>query len=51
MNPELIVAELEETYLEHRQKGADGAKHGLGWQDTTHILREIQGVDGHIQRG
>ena len=41
MNPELIVAELEETYPDHLQESTDGAEYGLGWCDTRDLLREI----------
>ena len=38
-------------YLDHRQEDNDGAKHSLCRWDTRNLLREIQGFDGHIQRG
>ena len=52
MNLECLIAEVEkETHLDHREKDADGAKNGLGWCDTRDLLREIQGIDGHVQCG
>ena len=50
MNPEDIVGEEGHTYLDHRQKGADGAKNGLGWRDARDLLREIHGLDGGVQQ-
>ena len=41
----------EETHLEHCEENADGAKNSFGWCNTRDLLREIHGLDGHIQRG
>jgi len=50
VNLEYPVAE-EETYSDHCEKDADGAKSGLSWCDVRDLLRKIHDVDGHIQRG
>jgi hypothetical protein len=44
-----VVTEQVETYPDHCQEDADGAKRGLGWWDINDVLRKIQGVDGHLQ--
>jgi len=51
VNPGHPIAAEEETYLDHGEKDADGVKNGLGWCDARGLLREIQPIDGHIQRG
>ena len=38
-------------HLDHRQEGADGTKCSIGWCDTRHLLRKVEGFDGNIQRG
>jgi hypothetical protein len=50
VNPQLVT-QWEETYSDHCQEGTDGTKRGLSWCDVDDVLREIYGVDGHIQRG
>jgi len=51
MNREHRITEAKGTHLDHNEKGADGTKNGLGWCDARYFLREIQDVDGHVQRG
>jgi len=43
------MAKEEKTHLDHGEKDANGAKSGLGWCDAREFLREIEGVDGHVQ--
>ena len=45
-----LVAEDEETYPYHHEEDTDGTENSLGWGDTCDLLREIQALDGHIQR-
>ena len=49
VNPKLVIAEWE-THPYHRQENTDGAECSLDWCDTGYFLREIEGLDGHIQR-
>ena len=51
MNLGRLITEEESAYLDHREKDADGSKSGLGWCDARDLLREIQGVDGHVEQG
>ena len=46
---QLIVG--AETSSDHREENADGAENRLGWGDARDLLREIHGLDGHVQRG
>jgi len=50
MNLEYLIAE-EDTYPDHGEKSTNGAKRSPGRRDVRDLLREIQGLDGHIQRG
>jgi len=45
---EHLIAEGEETYLDHRENDADGGENSLGWRDTRDLLREIHGFDGGV---
>ena len=49
MNTEHPVAEEKETYSNHGEKDADGAKNGGSWCDARELLCEIQAINGHIQ--
>jgi len=49
MSLDCLIAE-EEAYLDHCEEDTSGTKNSLGWCDTRDLLREIQAVDGHIQR-
>ena len=40
----------EETYLDHCEEDTGGAKDRLGWRNIGDLLREIQALDGDIQR-
>ena len=51
MSPEHPITEEERTYLDHGEKDGDGAKDSFGGHDARESLGEVQGVDGHIQRG
>jgi len=51
VNPENLIAGEGETYPDHCEKSANGAKSSFGWCDARDLLREIQDLDGHIQRG
>jgi len=51
VNLERVVAEEEETDLEHCKKNADGTKGSVGWCDARDLLREIHGFDGRVQQG
>ena len=51
VNPGYLIAAEEETYPDRGEKDADGAKNACGWYDGRELLREIQPIDGHIQRG
>jgi len=46
-----IIAKDKETHPYHCEYNADSAKDSPGWCDTREILREIQALDNHIQRG
>ena len=37
-------------YLDHRQEHTDRAEYGPRWCHARDFLREIQGLDGHIQQ-
>jgi len=49
MSLDRLIAE-EETYPDHCEEDAGGTKNSLGWRDTRDLLREIQAIDGDIQR-
>ena len=38
-----------ETHSDYCEDDADGAENGLGWRDTRDLLREVHGLDGHVQ--
>ena len=38
-------------YPDHYEKGADRTKNCLGWCVAHHVLRDVQDLDSHIQRG
>ena len=40
-----------ETHLDHDEKDADRTKNSLGWCDARYLLRDVQDIDSHIQRG
>jgi len=44
------AAEKKETYPDHHEEDTDGTKNNLGWGEACDLLREIQAIDGHIQR-
>jgi len=46
---ELIVAEWEEMYPDHRQKGDYRVKDGGGWCDAGDVPRMVQGFDIGVQ--
>ena len=46
----LIVGE-KETYPNRGEEVTDGAKNSLGWYYTREIPRDVQGINGRIQRG
>ena len=51
MNLEYLVVEEEEMYPDHCEEDTDGPKNGLCWRYARDLLREIDGVDCHVQRG
>ena len=44
------LSKNEEMYPDHGQQRADGAKNSLCGRDRRDILREVQGLNGGIQR-
>ena len=40
-----------QTYLDRGKNKGNSAKNCSGWCGVRDILREVHGVDGHIQRG
>jgi len=51
VNLEQLIAGEKGTHSDHHKEDTDGAKNCLGWGDTRDLLREIRGLDGHVQRG
>ena len=45
-----LIAEEGETHLDHREEDTCGTKNRPGWCDVRELLREIQTLDGDIQR-
>ena len=45
------VGQEGRTYLDHREDNADRTANGLRWRATQDILGDVQGIDGHVQRG
>jgi hypothetical protein len=41
----------EETYFDHGEDNAEGAKNGLGRRDAAEFLCKIGDLDGQIERG
>ena len=39
----------ERTHPDHGEKDGDGTKGGLRWGDARDLLREIEGIDCHVQ--
>jgi hypothetical protein len=38
----------EETYSNHSEQKTGRGERGLGWYHARRLLREIQGIDGHV---
>ena len=51
MNWEHLITGEKGTHSDHREEDADGSEDRLRWSDTGDLLRQIRGVDGHVQRG
>ena len=41
----------KETHSNRSEQNAGGGERGLYWYDARGLLREIEGIDGYIQRG
>ena len=50
-SPRSYDVDREEMYLDHGKDDADGSTNSLGRCATQDILGDVQGVDGHVQRG
>jgi hypothetical protein len=47
---QLIRMDKGETHSDHNEDSTDGTKYGLGWCRARDLLREIHGLDGHVQQ-
>jgi hypothetical protein len=47
---QLIRMDKGEIHSDHNENSTDGTKNGLGWCRARDLLREIHGLDGHIQQ-
>jgi len=41
----------KKTHFDHREDNANRTEHRLGQRNASDFLRDIQRLDGHIQRG
>ena len=46
-----IDVDQEGMYLDHGKDDADGTTDSLGRRGAEDILGDVQGIDGHVQRG
>ena len=51
IGPQRSRMDKKGTYSYHSENDADRTTNGLGWCDAQNFLREVQGLDGGIERG